>query len=101
MSFDVCKREIRDNVMKPQLVKKINPFYINKRQGQVNRILAKRTSGDNPIWSYANSDVDKANTEYTKAQKIFMIPVEVRVFPFSEKVRLSFSNLGQITVVSD
>lgn len=101
MSFDLCKREIRDNVMKPQIGKKISPHWISKRQMQVDKILGKRTGGDDPIWSYAHSDVASANTEYTRAQKIFNIPVEVRVYPFSEKVRLSFTNLSQITTVSD
>lgn len=101
MSFDLCKREIRDEVMKPQLMKRISPHYINKRQGQVDRILAKRTTGDDPIWSYAHSDIAGANNDYTRAQKIFNIPVEVRVYPFSEKVRLSFTNLSQITTISD
>lgn len=101
MSFDLCKREIRDKVMKPQIGKKINPHYISLRQDQVNRILQARTTGSNPIWSYANSDIDSANDDYTRAQKTFVIPVEVRVYPFSEIVRLSFTNLGQITTVSD
>ena len=101
MSFDLCKREIRDNVMKPQLMKRISPYYIEKRQNQVNRILAKRTTGDDPIWSYASSDVAGANNEYTKAQRIFNIPVEVRVYPYSERVRLSFTNLNQISTMSD
>lgn len=101
MSFDLCKREIRDNVMKPQLMKKISPHWINKRQAQVDRILEKRTGGDDPIWSYAKSDIASVNNDYTRAQRIFNIPVEVRVFPFSEKVRLQFTNLSQITTVSD
>lgn len=101
MSFDLCKREIRDNVMKPQLEKRISPYYISKRQMQVNSILAKRTGGDSPIWAYAHSDIASANNEYTKAQMIFCIPVEVKVFPFSEKVRLSFTNLAQTTTMSD
>lgn len=101
MSFDLCKREIRDNVMKPQIGKKISPHWISKRQMQVDRILGKRTGGDDPIWAYAHSDIASANNDYTRAQKIFNIPVEVRVWPFSEKVRLSFTNLSQITTVSD
>lgn len=101
MSFDLCKREIRDNVMKPQIGKKISPHWINKRQNQVNNILEKRTGGDDPIWSYASSDIKSVNTDYTRAQGIFNIPVEVRVYPFSEKVRLTFTNLSQLTVVSE
>lgn len=101
MSFDLCKREIRDKVMKPQLMKKISPHWINKRQAQIDRILEKRTGGDDPIWSYAHSDINSVNNDYTRAQKVFNIPVEVRVYPFSEIVRLQFTNLNQITTVSD
>lgn len=101
MSFDLCKREIRDNVMKPQIGKRISPHWITRRQQQVNTILSKRTGGDDPIWSYAKSDIASANNDYTRAQKIFNIPVEVRVYPYSEIVRLSFTNLSQITVVAD
>lgn len=101
MAFDLCKREIRDNVMKPQLMKKISPHWISVRQSQVDRILAKRTEGDDPIWSYASSDIASVNNNYTRAQRVFNIPVEVRVYPFSEKVRLVFTNLSQITTVSD
>lgn len=101
MAFDLCKREIRDNVMKDQLMKKISPHWINKRQGQVDRILAKRTTGDDPIWSYAHSDIASANNDYTRAQRLFNIPVEVRVYPFSELVRLQFTNMSQVTTVSD
>ena len=101
MGFDLCKREIRDNVMKPQIGKKISPHWINKRQIQLDNILAKRTGGDDPIWSYAKGDIASANTDYTRAQRIFCIPVEVRVLPFSEKVRLTFTNLSQLTTVSE
>lgn len=101
MGFDICKREIRDNVMKPQIGKKISPHWITKRQIQVDKILNKRTSGDDPMWAYAKSDINSANNDYTRAQKVFCIPVEVRVRPFSEKVRLTFTNLGQSTSVSD
>ncbi len=101
MSFDLCKREIRDNVMKPQIGKKINSYWISKRQLQVDNILAKRTSGNDPIWSYASSDIEGANNDYTRAQRVFCIPVEVRVYPYSERVKLTFTNLSQITSVSD
>lgn len=100
MAFDLCKREIRDTVMKPQLEKKISPHWINKRQNQVDRILAKRTGGDDPIWSYARSVLSEVNNDYTRAQKIFNVPVEVRATPFSEKVILQFTNLNQTTTVS-
>lgn len=99
MAFDLTKREIRDQVMKPQLSKKINDHWIEKRQTQVDKILAKRTSAG--VYSYANCDIAKVNNEYTKAQNVFNIAVEVRATPYSEKVRLTFTNLAQTTSVSD
>ena len=101
MSFDLCKKEIRDNVMKPQLMKKINSYWMSKRQQDLDKILTKRTSGDDPIWSSAEGDIAGVNDEYTKAQKIFNISVSVKPYPFSEKVRLTFTNQSQITTVSD
>jgi len=50
MAFDLCKREIRDNVMKPQLMKKISPYWMEKRQEALDKILKKRTTGSDPIW---------------------------------------------------
>lgn len=101
MAFDLCKKEIRDNVMKPQLGKKINPYWMQKRQEDLDKILSKRTTGNDPIWSQANGDIAGVNDDYTKAQRIFNIAVDVTVFPFSEKVRLTFTNNAQTTSVSD
>lgn len=101
MGFDLCKREIRDNVMKPQIGKKISPHWITKRQLQLDKILGKRLSGDDPMWAEAKGDISKANNDYTRAQKIFCIPVTVKVRPFSEKVRLTFTNVDQMTTISD
>ena len=101
MAFDLCKREIRDNVMKPQIGKKINDYWMDKRQGQVDEILRKRTSGADPAWAFTECNIKKVNNDYTRAQRIFCISVDVRVFPFSEKVKLTFTNLSQITTVSE
>ena len=99
MGFDLCTREIRDNVMKPQIGKDINEHYINLRQQQVNKILSRRTAAG--YWRTVECDVASANTDYTRAQRMFVIPVAVRVNPTSEFVKLSFTNLGQSTIVSE
>ena len=101
MAFDECKREIRDNVMKPQLEKKINPYWMNIRQEDTDKILRKRISGSDPIWAKAECDIKGVNNEYTMAQKTFNIAVNVKVYPFSEFVKLTFTNEGQTTSVSD
>ena len=101
MSFDLCKREIRDTVMKPQIGKKINSYWIEKRQTQTDNILRKRTTGTNACWAWTKCDIASVNTEYTKSQKIFNISVEVKPDPFAEKVRLTFTNVGSTSIVSD
>jgi hypothetical protein len=95
MSFDLCKREIRDNVMRPQIVKPINPYWMGIRQTQVDAILAKRTGGTSPIWSYAKCDIANSQTTTSRLQKKFRIAVELRVYVFSELVELTMTNLAQ------
>lgn len=101
-AFDECKREIRDKVMKPQIEKKINPFWISQRESDAQDILDQWATGasDAP-WALGEADCTKCNNDYTKAQKIFNIKVRVRVHPFSKWVKLTFTNLSQITTVSE
>ena len=100
VAFDCCKREIRDNVMKPQVEKPIDDYYMDLRKQDTEKILRLRTD-TYKIWKYAACKVHEVNTEYTMAQEIFNIDVEVRVKTTSRKVKLSFTNLGQITLVKD
>ena len=100
VAFDCCKRELRDNVMKPQIEKPIDDHYIEKRQEDAQKIVSDRVN-KYKIWSYGKADCKDCNTELTKAQEIFNLDVEVRVKPNSRKVRLTFTNLGQITIVKD
>lgn len=88
MSFQIVKREIRDEVMRPQVGKRINNYYMALRQSQVEAILAKRTAGDDPIWEWATCDIAGVNTKLTRAQKNFIIKVELCASPFSETVTL-------------
>lgn len=95
MSFDLCKREIRDNVMVKQLHKRISDYYFNIRTKQVQAILDKRTTGTDPIWSSATVDIAGVNTPSTKAQRKFMITVKVKVYPYSDTVVLTFITQAQ------
>jgi hypothetical protein len=95
MSFDLCKREIRDNVMFDQLHKRINDYYYNMRNKQVTAILDKRTTGTDPIWAEANVDIATVNDGKTKAQRKFLITVRVKVYPYSDFVVLTFVTRGQ------
>lgn len=95
LSFQLVKREIRDNVMRPQVMKPINSYWMNLRQGQVSSILAKRTGGSSPIWAAASCDIAGQNTAQTKAQRNFVIKVKIKVNVFSETVTLILENVAQ------
>lgn len=95
MSFDLCKREIRDKVMVDQLHKRINDYWYNIRTKQVQAILDKRITGTDPIWAEATVDIASVNTAQTKAQRKFMITVKVKVYPYSDYVVLTFTTMAQ------
>lgn len=96
MAFDLCRREIKDDVMIPQLFKPIDDYYMNLRKQQVEYILNKRTQGDRPIWTAAICKIDNSNnTAATKARRDFQIEVRVKVTVVSEYVTLTFVNVGQ------
>ncbi len=97
MAFLLCKRDIRDNVMRQQIKKPIDDYWMGVRQTQVDAILAKRTTGSNKIWTAATCDVAGVNTDITKAARKFVIYVKVKVTPFSEYVELQFENVNQTT----
>lgn len=97
LSFLLCKREIRDNVMRPQIKKPIDDYWMEVRQTQVEAILAKRTVGSNKIWAAATCDIAGVNNDTTKASRKFYIYVKVKVNVFSEYVVLVFENVSQST----
>lgn len=97
MAFLLCKRDIRDNVMRQQIKKPIDDYWMGVRQTQVEAILAKRTTGSNKIWTKAVCDITGVNTDITKAARKFIIYVKVKVTPFSEYVELQFENVNQTT----
>ena len=97
MAFLLCKRDIRDQVMRQQIKKPIDDYWMGVRQTQVEAILAKRTTGSNKIWTKAVCDIAGVNTDITKAARKFIIYVKVKVTPFSEYVELMFENVNQTT----
>ena len=97
MAFLLCKRDIRDNVMRQQIKKPIDDYWMGDRQTQVEAILAKRTTGSNKIWTKAVCDIAGVNNDITKAARKFVIYVKVKVTPFSEFVELMFENVNQTT----
>ena len=97
MAFLLCKRDIRDNVMRQQIKKPIDDYWMGVCQTRVEAILAKRTTGSNKIWTKAICDIAGVNNDITKAARKFVIYVKVKVTPFSEYVELQFENVGQTT----
>lgn len=97
MAFLLCKRDIRDQVMRQQIKKPIDDYWMGVRQTQVEAILAKRTTGSNKIWTKAICDIAGVNNDITKAARKFIIYVKVKVTPFSEYVELQFENVNQTT----
>lgn len=87
LSFQVVRREIRDKVMRPQIMKPINNYWMSKRTEDVQGILALRE-----FWDRAEVDIFGQNNAYTKAQKNFVIRVDIWVEPWSEVVTLILDN---------
>ena len=96
------QREVRENVMIPQLGKANNPYYRTLRREQVLQLLSKRLSGNNRIWAEASVDTSTADgvndIQAQKARK-FIINVKVKVDVFSEFVTLNFINIDQSMTV--
>jgi hypothetical protein len=97
MAFDVFKRQVRDNVMTPQIGKPNNDTYQDVRFNQVTAILDTRLSGPNKIWDSAEVDTFNVNTDAVKQARDFRIKVRVKVDVFSEGVSLEFENVAQTT----
>jgi hypothetical protein len=88
MGFDLCKRQIRDSVMRLQIKKPLTDYYFSLRQQQVESIIGQRTSGSNPLWYSATCDVKGVNNEQTKRQRDFRIKVTCKPTIFAESVSL-------------
>lgn len=102
-SFLNCQKEIRDNVMIPQLGKANNPYYRSLRKQQVDQILSKRITGNNRIWSDAIcicDESDGCNDIFALKAKKFIIIVKVKPDTFSEYVELRFVSVDQSTNLS-
>jgi hypothetical protein len=100
MSFDLCKREVREGIMVPQIGKPINDYYMNLRKEQLQEVLDKRTSGSQPIWNAAKGSVKEVNNGASKAARTFKLKAKVQVTPFSDFVEFEFENVSQTVVLS-
>lgn len=97
-SFLVLQREIKEQVMIPQLGKPNNPYYRELRAEQVQKLLTRRLEGNNRIWAEASVDTSTSpgvnDVQAQKARK-FVINVKVKVDIYSEYVTLNFTNVAQ------
>lgn len=97
MAFDSLKREIRTNVMIPQLGKAINDYYIDLRTRQAVAIVDKRIAAG--IWADGKVYIREVNTDDTKAENKFIIKIRVKVNVFAEWCELMIVNLSQQSTV--
>ena len=103
-SFLTFEREMRDNVLLPQLGKANNPYYRTLRKQQTDQLLAKRVNGDDRIWAQAFSDTSTAdgiNDKSALRQTQFKIKVGVKTDVFSETVIMNFTSYSQDTNLVD
>lgn len=100
LAFLLCIREIRDNVMRPQIKKPIDDEHMDAAQRKLTSILEKRTIGSKKIWREALSNVRGVNNDTTMAQRNFMIKVKVKVTTFADYVTLEFENVDQATNIN-
>lgn len=97
-SFLTFQREVREQVMIPQLGKANNPYYRQLRAEQVNQLLARRLEGNNRIWAEATVDTSTAtgcNDAAAQRAKKFIINVKVKPDIYSEYVELNFTNYSE------
>ena len=102
-AFMTCIREIRNNVMIPQIGKANNPYYRTLRKEQVEQILRPRLEGNNRIWAEGvvdTSTADGVNDVYARKALTFRIQVSVKVDIYSEYVELNFTNEDQSSTIS-
>ena len=96
-------KQVRANVMLPQIGKPNNPYYRTLRKDQVDLYLGQRINGSDRIWAEAECDTstaDGVNDVHALKARKFVIKVRVKVDVFSEKVELNFTNEGQDTIIS-
>jgi len=101
MAFDLLKKEIKENVLIPQLGKPINSYYLDLRQSQTETIVKKRLTGATAIWDSAVVLVNdpNVNNDETKKQNKFVVKVRVKVNPYTEYIDLVLENVDQTTVL--
>jgi hypothetical protein len=99
MAFDMFKKEIRTNVMIPQIGKPIDNFHMDLRKVQAEALLTRRLVGATSIWDSGKVEVQEVNSPETKMANKFIIKIRVKVNPFAEEVELVFNNIGQTSEV--
>jgi hypothetical protein len=101
MAFDLLKREIKQQILLPQLGKPIDDFYLNLRQGQAEAIVNTRLQGATAIWNGAIVLINDplVNNDTTKKQNTFRVKIRIKVNPFSQYAELVLENVDQTTIL--
>lgn len=101
LAFDLLKKEIKRDVLIPQLGKAISPYYLQLRQNQVETIVNKRLQGSSAIWSSAKVLVNDitVNNDETKKMTKFVVKVRIKVTPFTEYIDFILNNVDQKTEI--
>jgi hypothetical protein len=101
LAFDLLKKEIKRDVLIPQLGKAISPYYLQLRQNQVESIVNKRLQGSTTIWTSAKVLVNDitVNNDETKMMNKFVIKVRIKVTPFTEYIDFVLNNVDQKTEI--
>ena len=94
-AFLKFQRDVRDQVMIPQIGKPNNPTYRELRLNQVSSLFRPRTEGTGRIWAAGVASVD--DSDEILQQRKFVLIVQVKVDIFSEGVYLYFQNVDQST----
>lgn len=99
----VLEREIKNNVMLPQIGKENSPYYRSLRKAQCENLLRKRLQGSNAIFTQAYVDTstsDGINDARARRNRQFKIQIGIKQTIFSEYVILNMSVYDQSVDIS-
>lgn len=96
----LAEREIRQNVLVPQIDKPNNPYYRKLRGQQTWEILnPRKTAG---IWSAISVDTsENVNTEDVQEANQFVVDVRIHVYNIAEEVILNLTTEAKQSDVND
>ena len=99
----VLEREIRNNVLIPQIGRENSPYYRALRKSQCEAILRKRLEGSNSIFTQAYVDTSTSegiNDARARRNRQFIIQIGIKQTIYSETVILNLSVYDQSVDIS-